>query len=79
LPGAATIDFVIDINPHKQRRYAPGTSQQVVSPDRLTDICPEVIIVMNPLYLEEISKMINTLKLPAGKKVRQMSAGRRER
>jgi SAM-dependent methyltransferase len=64
LPGAAAIDFVIDINPHKQGRYVPGTGQQVVSPDRLTDICPDAIIVMNPLYLDEIAQMISDLNLP---------------
>lgn len=75
LPGAAAIDFVIDINPHKQGRYVPGTGQQVVSPERLTDICPDVIIVMNPLYLAEIAKMIRKLNLPAEKNIRLMPVG----
>ena len=70
LPGAAAINFVIDINPHKQGLYVPGTGQQVVAPDRIPEIHPDVIIVMNPLYLDEIEKMISELKLPKGKEIR---------
>jgi hypothetical protein len=72
LPSKAVIDFVIDINPHKQELYIPGTGQQVVSPDRLPEIRPEVIIVMNPLYLDEIAKMITALKITKDKDIRLM-------
>ena len=64
LPRAEAIDFVIDINPHKQGLFVPGTGQQVVAPERIPAICPEVIIVMNPVYLDEIQKMIAGLNPP---------------
>ncbi len=57
------IDHVVDINPHKQGRYVPGTGQQVVSPDALADIKPQVVITMNPLYAEEIAKIISERNL----------------
>ena len=76
LPDAAVIDCVIDINPHKQGRYVPGTGQQVVSPDRLPEIRPDVIIVMNPLYLDEIEQMITDLNLPKDKEIRLMPVDR---
>jgi SAM-dependent methyltransferase len=60
------IDHVVDINPHKQGRYVPGTGQQVVSPDALAVIRPQVVITMNPLYTEEIAKIISECNL--GKK-----------
>lgn len=72
LPGAAVIDCVIDINPHKQGLYVPGTGQQVVSPDRLPEIRPDVIIVMNPLYVDEVEKMITDLQLRRDGDVRLM-------
>ncbi|MGB5748258.1 MAG: class I SAM-dependent methyltransferase [Desulfobacterales bacterium] len=72
LPGAAAIDCVIDINPHKQGLYVPGTGQQVVSPERLPEIRPDVIIVMNPLYLDEIDQMITDLNLRKDRDVRLM-------
>jgi SAM-dependent methyltransferase len=52
------IDYVVDINPHKQGRYIPGTGQRVISPDALVDIRPQVIITMNPLYTDEIKDII---------------------
>jgi len=64
LPRAEAIDFVFDINPHKQGLFVPGTGQQVVAPERIPAICPEVIIVMNPVYLDEIQKMITGLNPP---------------
>ena len=58
LRTAGIIDDVVDINPHKQGRYVPGSGQQVVSPEALDDIRPKVVIAMNPLYTNEIEKMI---------------------
>lgn len=52
------IDYVVDINPYKQGRHVPGTGQQVVSPDALADIKPQVVIAMNPLYTDEIKQII---------------------
>jgi SAM-dependent methyltransferase len=72
LPSQGAIDYVIDINPHKHQLYVPGTGQQVVSPDRLPEIRPEVIIVMNPLYLDEIAKMISELNISKDKDIRLM-------
>ena len=31
-----------------------GTGHRIVSPDSLTEVQPDVVIVMNPIYLEEI-------------------------
>ncbi|MGJ8669391.1 MAG: class I SAM-dependent methyltransferase [Oceanococcus sp.] len=48
------IAAVVDINPHKQGRFLPGTGHAVVSPaDAITQAARSVII-MNPVYLEEI-------------------------
>ena len=64
LPGREVIDTVIDINPNKKGRYIPGTGQQVVPPERIPAILPDVIIVMNPLYLDEIKQTITDMNLP---------------
>ncbi|MGW8185916.1 MAG: methyltransferase domain-containing protein [Desulfobacterales bacterium] len=57
------IEAVVDVNPHKQGHYVPGTGQRVVSPEDLAGIGPEVIIMMNPLYADEIEKMIEDRQL----------------
>ena len=58
LKSDGVIDYLVDINPYKQGLYVPGTGQQVVSPDMLAEIDPQVVIVMNPLYMHEVKKMI---------------------
>ncbi len=53
------IDRVIDINPAKQGRYLPVTGLRVYSPEDGLSGMPEgtSILVMNPIYLEEVQKM----------------------
>jgi len=53
------VDFVIDINPAKQRKFLPATGLLVNSPEVALKKLPEKsdIYVMNPNYLEEIKQM----------------------
>jgi hypothetical protein len=53
------IDYVVDINPHMQGNYIPGIGKQYVGPDFLTGFKPDVVIIMNSVYMEEIRKMLN--------------------
>jgi hypothetical protein len=57
------IEYVIDINPRKLGKFVTGTGQQIVSPEFLKKTPPEVIIVMNPIYLREIQNMVKELDL----------------
>ena len=59
----AKIDYVVDINPNKQGMYIPGTGQSIVPPEYLKEYKPEVIIIMNPIYKNEIQETINRLEL----------------
>jgi SAM-dependent methyltransferase len=52
------IGCLIDLNPHKQGRYVPGTGHQVHSPDFLTEYRPDTVIVMNSLYSDEIRQQL---------------------
>ncbi|MBY6155177.1 methyltransferase domain-containing protein [Vannielia litorea] len=54
---------VIDINPHKQGKYLPGTGHLVWSPDDLPGTPPDTVIVMNPIYLPEIGAQLNSMGL----------------
>jgi len=53
------IDHVIDINPHMQGNYIPGIGKQYSGPDFLIEYKPDVVIIMNAVYTEEIRKMLN--------------------
>jgi hypothetical protein len=47
---------VVDLNPRKHGRFVPGTGHEVISPASLGGIEPDVVIVMNDIYKEEIAK-----------------------
>ena len=55
------IQYVIDINPHKHGKYMPGTGQQIVPPEFLQNYKPDILILTNAIYKEEIQKTVNNL------------------
>ena len=57
------IEYVVDINPNKEGKFIPGTGQQIVTPNFLIDYKPDIIIVMNPIYKNEIKKMLTKMNL----------------
>lgn len=54
LRNGDTVEYAVDINPYKQGRFMPGAGQEIVGPDFLEDYRPDLVIPMNPIYLEEI-------------------------
>jgi SAM-dependent methyltransferase len=57
------IEFVVDINPYRQGKYLPGSGKLIVAPNFLRDYRPDLVIAMNPIYLDEIRKDLNGLGL----------------
>ena len=55
------IDYVVDINPHRHGKYLPSTDKEVMSPETLKKSKPDVTLVMNPIYLKEITEMIDEM------------------
>jgi len=45
---------VVDINPHKHGKFLAGSGLEIVSPDALRHLRPEVVLVMNSIYVDEI-------------------------
>lgn len=48
------IEYIVDLNPRKKGKFIPGTGQQVTAPDFLKEYQPETVVIMNPIYREEI-------------------------
>jgi SAM-dependent methyltransferase len=48
------VAFVADINPHRHGCYLPRSGHLIVSPQTVAIEAPNVVIVMNPLYVEEV-------------------------
>jgi hypothetical protein len=56
---------VVDLNPAKHGKFIPGTCQRIVSPDSLSKHTQYAIVVMNPVYTQEILGIITSLGLRA--------------
>ncbi|MDX1460339.1 MAG: hypothetical protein R3348_04725, partial [Xanthomonadales bacterium] len=61
LESSALVSRVIDINPHKQGAYIPGTGQRVVAPEDLADRPADLVILMNPVYEPEVRASLQRL------------------
>ncbi|MBN2304341.1 MAG: methyltransferase domain-containing protein [Anaerolineae bacterium] len=57
------IGYVVDINPRKQGKHVAGTGQELVPPEFLRDYAPNVVIIMNPIYQQEIQQTVANLGL----------------
>jgi len=57
------IQYAVDINPYKKGTFMAGTGQEIVLPGFLTTYKPDVVIVMNPIYLGEIGQDLKRLGL----------------
>ena len=57
------VEYVVDINPNKHGMYLAGTGQKIMSPEFLKEYKPNVIIVMNPIYMSEIRNMLDELDI----------------
>lgn len=54
LDAERRIQYVTDINPHRHNHYMPRTGQRIVAPAELSTIKPDLVIVMNRVYEDEI-------------------------
>jgi SAM-dependent methyltransferase len=57
------VGCVVDINPNKHGYYQAGTQQRIVAPQSLKEYQPDVVIIMNPIYREEIRKNLDAMGL----------------
>lgn len=57
------IAAAVDINPHRQGYFMPATGHRIVGPQDLVELKPDVVIVMNPIYREEIATDLAKLGL----------------
>ncbi len=57
------VAYAVDINPHKHDKYMAATGQRVVSPEFLRDEPPDLVIAMNPIYLDEIGARLAAMDL----------------
>lgn len=59
------VQYAVDINPNKQGKYISGTGQKIVPPEFLGDYKPDIILIMNPRYVNEIHQMSKKIGIHA--------------
>ncbi len=59
------VEYAVDINPYKHGTYMAGTGQQIVSPEFLREYRPDVVIVMNSIYCNEIQQDLDRMGVTA--------------
>ncbi|MFH1674067.1 MAG: class I SAM-dependent methyltransferase [Pseudomonadota bacterium] len=57
------IEYVVDINPYRHGSYMAGTGQEIVAPEFLQEYNPDMVIIMNPIYYDEIKQDLNRMGL----------------
>ncbi|MBN2009918.1 methyltransferase domain-containing protein [candidate division KSB1 bacterium] len=57
------IEYAIDINPYKNNTFLAGSGHQIKEPAFLKNYKPDVVIVMNPIYCNEIEKDLHEMGL----------------
>lgn len=55
------IEYAVDINPHRHGKFIPGVGKEIMAPEFLKTYQPDKVIVMNAIYKEEISKMLEDM------------------
>lgn len=65
LHDGTPIEYVVDINPHKQGRFIAGTGQEVIAPEALPGYQPDLVVAMNPVYVDEIRATLDHLGVDA--------------
>ncbi|MBW1820007.1 MAG: methyltransferase, partial [Deltaproteobacteria bacterium] len=65
LGGYERIEYAVDVNRRKQGMYVAGAGQKIVRPEFLKDYCPDIILMMNPVYEDEVKQQLADMDLRA--------------
>lgn len=54
---------MVDVNDRKAGRYIGGSGQQIVTPSALAGLRPQTVVLMNPLYADEVRTVLDRMGL----------------
>jgi hypothetical protein len=61
LEAHTRIGGVVDLNPRKHGSFVPGSATPVVGPEDLTRYAPDVVVLANPIYQDEVRGILRGL------------------
>ena len=62
---ARVAPYVVDINPRKWGRFLAGTGHRIVGPDDIVTDPVDEMIVLNPIYRDEVRRELERLGVDA--------------
>lgn len=65
LGAGALVSKAVDINPYRNGTFMAGTGHEIVTPERLVELKPGAVIVMNPVYTCEVESELKRLGVKA--------------
>jgi hypothetical protein len=57
------VQAAVDVNHYKQGKFTPGSAHPIIAPEALKDDPPDTVIVMNPIYVREVTEMLRSFGL----------------
>lgn len=63
LDRVGAVDAIVDVNPHRAGRHAPGLGLPISPPGALAALKPDLVVVMNRLYRSEITRDLAAMGL----------------
>ncbi len=57
------IEYAVDINPRRHGSHMPGSGLEIVAPQFLQEYRPDLVVIMNSVYVPEITRDLNELGL----------------
>jgi SAM-dependent methyltransferase len=60
-----TIEYAVDINPHRHGKFIPGVGKEIMPPEFLKTYQPDRVVVMNSIYCDEIGQMLKEMGVTA--------------
>ncbi|MBN2009917.1 methyltransferase domain-containing protein [candidate division KSB1 bacterium] len=63
LKATGHIKYIVDLNPRKLRKFIPGSGQQIIGPSKLKDCDPDVVILANGVYHQEVKNMLHDMDI----------------
>ncbi len=63
LSAHSRIEYIVDINPRKHNMFVAGAGQQIVPPEFLKRYQPDIVLIMNAIYHDEIQEMLKKMGL----------------
>jgi len=59
------IEYIVDVNPRKTGKHVPCSGQEVILPETLKSCPPDRVILMNPVYKNEIAAHLEGMGISA--------------